>query len=497
MIVSGTVVEPRGLMIDGEWRQAASGRTLPVHDPSTGERIATIPAAGPTDVNLAIAAARRSFESGVWSRMAPSERGRVMWRLAELIRDAADGLAFTESRDTGKPIVEAREDMAGTADTFEYYAGACTKIVGETKPLPGGQHGFVLRDPAGVVGIITPWNFPLYVAGWKVAPALAVGCSIVMKPPALASLTCLALADLAIEAGVPAGVFNVVTGNGSEAGEALASHPDVDVLAFTGGTETGKRVMTLRAGVARPVQMELGGKSPDIVFDDAPDTDMAVAGAAFGIFYNQGENCNAGSRLFLQRSIYEDFLGRLDAFARNIRVRPPTDEECQIGSLVSQEQLDKVEYYVKVGIEEGARLICGGERLTGGEFDKGFFYPPTILADVKPEDRVFKEEIFGPVLTVTPFDDIDEAIRLANATEYGLAAGAWTRSTERAMRCIQELKSGYVWINTFNGTPVEVPFGGVKSSGYGRDGGMQAIDTYTTWKSVVWATSPYSDWYTR
>jgi acyl-CoA reductase-like NAD-dependent aldehyde dehydrogenase len=253
--------------------------------------------------------------------------------------------------------------------------------------------------------------------------------------------------------------------------------------------------MTLRAGLARPVQMELGGKSPNIVFDDAPDRDLAVAGAAFGIFYAQGENCNAGSRLILQRTIYEDFLARLGAFARNIRILTPLDEECQMGSLASQEQLDKVEYYVKVGLDAGARLVCGGERLTSGEFSKGFFYPPTILADVKPGDRVFQEEIFGPVLTVTPFDDVDEAIELANATEFGLAAGAWTSSTERAMRCVQELRSGYVWINTFNGTPVEVPFGGIKSSGYGRDCGMEAIHTYTTSKSVVWATSPYSDWY--
>jgi acyl-CoA reductase-like NAD-dependent aldehyde dehydrogenase len=495
MIVTGSVVQPKGILIGGNWHQAASGATLPVHDPATGEQIATIAAGGRTDVAAAVAAARESFDSGRWSRLAPSHRGRILWKLAELIRQSADGLALTESRETGKPIIESREDMVGTADAFEYYAGACTKIVGETKPLPGDQYGFILREPAGVVGIITPWNFPLYVAGWKVAPALASGCSVVMKPPVLASLTCLALADLALEAGVPPGVFNVVTGRGSEAGEALASHSDVDVLAFTGGTDTGKRVMTLRAGLARPVQMELGGKSPDIVFDDAPDMDLAVAGAAFGIFYTQGENCNAGSRLILQRSIYDAFLDKLDTFSRKIRILPPLDEECQIGSLISQEQLDKVEYYVKVGVAQGARLVCGGQRLTAGEFATGFFYPPTILADVKPTDRVFQEEIFGPVLTVTPFDDVDDAIRLANGTEFGLAAGAWTGSTERAMRCVQELKSGYVWINTFNGTPNEAPFGGVRSSGFGRDCGMQAIDTYTTWKSVVWAMKPYSDWY--
>lgn len=495
MTASDKVMAPKGMVVDGGWCEAESGATVAVFDPATGEQLASIPAAGGADVDAAVAAARRCFEAGVWSRMAPSARGRILWRLAGLVRAHADELAYSESRDTGKPIVEAREDIGGTADAIEYYAGACTKIVGETKPLPNGWYGFSLREPAGVVGIITPWNFPLYIAGWKVAPALAAGCSVVLKPPVLASLTCLALAGLALEAGVPAGVFNVVTGRGSEAGEALATHPDVDVLAFTGGTETGKRVMTLRAGLARPVQMELGGKSPNIVFEDAPDLDLAVAGAAFGIFYTQGENCNAGSRLILQRSIYDTFLEKLDAFARAIRIGNPLDESTQIGSLIAQEQLDKVESYVKIGLEHGARLVCGGQRLTGGDFAHGFFYPPTILADVKPGDRVFQEEIFGPVLTVTPFDTVDEAIALANATEFGLAAGAWTASAERAMRCVQEIKSGYVWINTFNGTPVELPFGGVKSSGFGRDCGMQALDSYTSWKSVVWAMAPYADWY--
>jgi acyl-CoA reductase-like NAD-dependent aldehyde dehydrogenase len=494
IVEAGKILEPKGNLIDGRWQRANDGATLPVYDPATGEQIATIPSSSAADMTGAVEAARRSFKSGSWSRIAPSERGRTLWRLAQLIRDHTDELAYTETRDSGKPIVESREDVAGTADAFEYYAGAATKIVGESLPLPNGQYGFALREPVGVVGIITPWNFPLYIAGWKVAPALACGNSVVLKPPSLSSLTCLALGDLALAAGLPAGVLNVVTGRGEEVGEALASNPDVDVLAFTGGTSTGKRVMTLRAGMARPVQLELGGKSPDIVFDDA-DLDTAIAGAAFGIFYTQGENCNAGSRVLLQRGIYEEFLARLAAFANRIRVLMPLDERSQLGSLVSQEQLDKVERYVAIGLSEGARLVCGGRRLTEGEFGKGFFYPPTILADVPPTARVFQEEIFGPVLTVTPFDTVDEAIELANGTEFGLAAGAWTASAERAMRCVQELQSGYVWINTFNGTPVEVPFGGVKSSGFGRDCGMQAIDTFTSWKSVVWATSPYKDWY--
>ena len=495
MIATGSrLLQPKGNLIDGQWKAAGDGATLPVHDPATGEQIATIPASGAAEMGAAVEAARKAFRSGTWSRIAPSERGRILWRLAQLIREQAEDLAYTETRDSGKPIAESLEDMAGSADCFEYYAGAASKIVGQSMPLPNGQYGFALREPVGVVGLITPWNFPLYIAAWKAAPALAAGNCVVLKPPVLSSLTCLALAELALAAGVPAGVFNVVTGRGEAAGEALASNPDVDLLAFTGGTTTGKRVMALRSGMVRPVQLELGGKSPDIVFDDA-DMDRAVAGVAFGIFYTQGENCNAGSRVLLQRGIYVEFLRRLGEFANRIRVLSPLDVRCQLGSLVSQEQLDKVERYVALGLSEGARLVCGGSRLTAGEFAKGFFYPPTILADVRPEARVFQEEIFGPVLTVTPFDTIEEAIELANGTEFGLAAGAWTASAERAMRCIQELHSGYVWINTFNGTPVEVPFGGVKSSGFGRDCGMQAFDTYMTWKSVVWATSPYKDWY--
>jgi len=494
MTATGSVLEPKGNLIDGNWRAADSGAILLVHDPANGEQIATIPASSRSDVEAAVASARRSFEGGSWSRMAPSERGRILWRLASLIRNRANDLSYTETRDSGKPILEAREDISGTADAFEYYAGATTKIVGETLPLPNGQYGFTLREPAGVIGIITPWNFPMYIGGWKVAPALACGNSVVLKPPVLSSLTCLAMGELALEAGVPAGVLNIVCGRGEDVGDALASHSDVDVLAFTGGKAAGRRVMTRRADLVRPVQMELGGKSPDIVFDDA-DLDEAVAGAAFGIYYMQGENCNAGSRVLLQRSIYDSFLDRLVGFATGIRVLPPLEENCQMGSLISQEQLDKVERYVQIGIDEGARLVSGGRRLVDRELAKGYFYAPTILADVRRDAAVFQEEIFGPVLTVTPFDDISEAIELANATAFGLAAGAWTSNVHRAMRCVRELKSGYVWINTFNGTPVEVPFGGVKTSGFGRDCGMQAIDTYTTWKSVVWATKPYRDWY--
>jgi betaine-aldehyde dehydrogenase len=485
---------PAGNWIDGRWQVPVEGAWLDVEDPSTAETFARIPASGPEDIGVAVAAARRSFVAGAWSRITPSERGRTMWALASLVRANSEALARVEMRDSGKPIREAREDMAGVADIFEFYAGMASKIVGQTMPLPGGQLGTVLRKPVGVVGTITPWNFPLYVAAWKVAPALCCGNSVVLKPSELASLSCLALGELATEAGTPDGVFNVVAGLGDPAGAALTRHPDVDVLAFTGGTVTGRKVMAARAALVRPVQLELGGKSPNVVFADA-DVEAAAAGAAFGIFYTQGENCNAGSRILVERSIYDQFVDLVVARAKALKVGPPAEESTEMGALISGLHLEKVSGYVDVGRREGVRVACGGERLTGASLSGGYFYAPTVLADVPPGARVFQEEIFGPVVTITPFETDDEAIRLANATDYGLAAGVWTTNVNRALRCVQELESGYVWVNTFNGTPVEAPFGGVKMSGFGKDCGSQAIDTYTTWTTVAWAIQPFSDWY--
>jgi acyl-CoA reductase-like NAD-dependent aldehyde dehydrogenase len=486
--------QPAGNWIDGRWREPADGAWLDVEDPSTTRPFSRIPASSAADIEIAVAAARRSFASGAWSRITPSERGRAMWTLAGLVREQAEALARVEMRDSGKPIREAREDMAGVADIFEFYAGMASKIVGQTMPLPGGQLGTVLRTPVGVVGTITSWNFPLYVAAWKVAPALCCGNSVVLKPSELASLTCLALGELASQAGMPDGVFNVVAGLGDPAGAALTRHPDVDVLAFTGGTTTGRKVMEARAALIRPVQLELGGKSPNIVFGDA-DIDAAAAGAAFGIFYTQGENCNAGSRILVERSIYDHFVDLVVARAEALRVGPPSDESTEMGALISRQHFEKVAGYVEIGRAEGVRVATGGKKLTDPGLSGGYFYAPTVLADVPAEARVFQEEIFGPVVTITPFDSDDDAIRLANATEYGLAAGVWTTNVNRALRCIQELQSGYVWVNTFNGTPVEAPFGGVKMSGFGKDCGSQAIDTYTTWKTVAWAVQPFTDWY--
>jgi acyl-CoA reductase-like NAD-dependent aldehyde dehydrogenase len=484
----------RGHVIAGEVVPASSGATLPVEDPATGEVFAEIPAGDAADIERAVRAARASFTAGAWSRADPAHRGRVLWALAQQIRGHAEALAWLETRDSGKPIAEARLDITGTAEILEYYAGLAQQITGQTQPLPGGNLGMVLREPAGVVGQITPWNFPLYVGAWKFAPALCSGCSVVLKPSELTSLTMLAAAELALAAGVPAGVFNVVCGTGAAAGAALAAHPDVDVLAFTGGVVTGRKVLHARAELIRPTQLELGGKSPNIIFDDA-DLEQAIAGAAFGIFYNQGENCNAGSRLLVHARVHDEVVAGLVARARAIRVLPPLDERCQMGALISADHRRKVADHVTAGVAEGATLACGGEPPGHEHFARGHWYLPTVLTGVAAQHRVFQDEIFGPVVTVTKFHDDDEAFALANATAFGLAAGAWTRSVQRALRCTQQLQSGYVWINNYNPTPVEVPFGGVKSSGFGRDCGPQAVDTYTTWKTVLWSLVPFEDWY--
>ncbi len=485
-----------GHIIDGQRVPADDGGTLPVEDPATGEVFTHIAAGTASDVDRAVASARAAFRDGRWSRLPGIERGRILNRLAALIREHAETLAELEARDTGHPIGDARFDVADTAHHFEYYAGLAGKSVGQAHQLPNGQLLNVVHVPAGVVGAINPWNFPIAGAGLKGGPILAGGNSMVMKPSNLTSLSTLAVAELALEAGLPPGVFNVVTGSGSVVGAAIARHPDVAIVSFTGGTETGMAVMRDRAEVGRRVQLELGGKSPTIVFEDA-DLDEAVPAAAFGIFMNQGQNCSAGSRILVQASIHDRFVEALTARAASIRVLPPFDPGAQQGALISGEHLAKVDGWVQRAVADGARVTVGGRPLTEAPFTGGHFYPPTVLVDVTPDADVFQEEVFGPVVVVVPFRDEAHAIELANSTRYGLAASVWTADIRRAMRVGAAIETGFLWINTINSHPIEAPFGGVKDSGFGREEGIAAIENYMVQRSIIVGgdrfVDPYAD----
>jgi acyl-CoA reductase-like NAD-dependent aldehyde dehydrogenase len=473
-----------GHVIDGKRVPASDGATIPVEDPATGEMFASIAAGTSADVDRAVASARAAFRDGRWSRLPGIERGRILARLAELIRDDVEGLAELETRDTGHPISDARFDVLDTAHHFEYYAGLAGKTTGEAHQLDNGQLLTVIHVPAGVVGAINPWNFPIAGSGLKGGPILAAGNSMVMKPSSLTSLTTLAVAELALEAGLPAGVWNVVTGGGDAVGGAIARHADVDLVSFTGGTETGMDVMRDRAVVGRKVQLELGGKSPTIVFEDV-DIDEVAPAAAFGIFMNQGQNCSAGSRILVQASIHDRFVEALVTRTAAIRVLPPFDPRAQQGALISGDHLSKVHGWVERARREGATVATGGAPLTGDIFRGGHFYPPTVLVDVDPTSAAFQEEIFGPVVSVVPFRDEDEAIELANATRYGLAASVWTADMRRAMRVGARIETGFLWINTINSHPIQAPFGGVKDSGFGREEGLQALQNYMVQRSVV------------
>jgi acyl-CoA reductase-like NAD-dependent aldehyde dehydrogenase len=490
------VLKPIGNFVDGNWVPHESRRWIDVIDPSTSEAFSRIPDSDASDMTRAIEAARRSFERGDWSRASPSARGRVLWRMSELIEAEAELLAYVEARDAGKPIREAEADIAGVVDTLQYFGGLASKIAGQSLNLPDNQLGIVLKEPIGVVGAITPWNFPLYVAVWKVAAALSAGCSVVLKPSELASLSCLALGGIGRDAGLPPGTLNVVSGFGDPVGSTLASSRDVDMLSFTGSTSTGRLVMRLRSELPGPIQVELGGKSPHLVFEDAK-LDQAVNAVAFGAFYCQGENCNAGSRLLISDSIHDEFVERLAEKVRQLRLGPTLDPSTQLGAIISQRQLEKIEGLVSRSIESGVTVVTGARRASAKGCERGFYYEPTVLTNVLPHHEIFQEEVFGPVLTVTRFSDENEAISLANATEYGLAAGLWTSDIGRATRFATQLKSGYVWVNTYNSTPVEAPFGGVKRSGFGRDTGIQAIDSYMSVKTLAIATTNFSDWYSN
>jgi len=474
-------VKPGRLIIDGKAVDAASGATFTTVNPATEEPITTVAEAGPEDVDRAVKAARAALD-GAWSKMKPIDRSRVLWKVGDVVLEHADELARLETLDNGKPIFESRlVDIDMVARCFHYFSGWATKITGDTTPVNPSLFTYTLREPVGVVGAIIPWNFPMIMVGWKAAPALAAGNSIFVKPAELTPLTAIRIAELALEAGVPPGVFNVLPGKGRIAGEALVKHPGVAKLSFTGSTEIGQHLMRTAADTLKKLTLELGGKSPNIVFADA-DLDAALKGATLGIFYGKGEVCGAGSRLFVEKSIYDDFIVKLAERAKKLVPADPLDPKTRLGSLVSKAQMDKVLGYVESGVKEGAQLVAGGQRQPVN--GKGAFVQATVLAGVNNRMRVAQEEIFGPVLSVIPFDGVDDAVTQANDVPYGLAAGVWTRDVRKAHTVARRLAAGTVWVNMYNFYDPGMPFGGVKGSGFGRDLGEACLQEYTQVKSV-------------
>ncbi|WP_174908909.1 aldehyde dehydrogenase family protein [Burkholderia diffusa] len=474
------------MLIGDTWRSAESGATLAVHNPATGDELCRVPASGAADVDRAVRAARQAFDDSAWSRMRPRERQNLLWRLADLLERDAQQLAELECVNNGKSAQIARVmDVQLAIDFLRYMAGWATKIEGATvdvsMPLmPDSQfHGFIRREAVGVVGAIVAWNFPLLLACWKLGPALATGCTMVLKPADETPLTALRLAELVQEAGYPAGVFNVVTGTGIEAGAALAHHPDVDKLTFTGSTEVGKLIGKAAMESMTRVTLELGGKSPTIVFDDA-DPAVAASGAATAIFFNHGQVCCAGSRLYVQRKHFDRVVGDIAGIASNMKLGNALDPSVDMGPLISAKQQKRVAGYIERGRELGAQLACGGEA-----FGPGYFVKPTVLVDVDQKGPLVQEEIFGPVLVAMPFDTIDDAIRLANDTRYGLGASIWTNNLSAAHRMIPKIRSGSVWVNCHSALDPALPFGGYRMSGFGREMGAAAIEHYTELKSVL------------
>jgi aldehyde dehydrogenase (NAD+) len=475
-------LDPGRLLIDGQWTDGA--KKFDTINPATGEVLTQVVEASAEAVDRAVSAARKAFEDrgGPWRKMSASERGRLIWRIADLVEQHIDELAELETLDNGKPIFESRYvDMPMVIDVLRYYAGWATKIHGETVNSFETAFTYTLREPVGIVGLIIPWNFPLLLASWKLGPALACGNTIVLKPAEQTPLTTLRFGQLAIEAGIPAGVLNIVTG-GPETGKAIVRHPGIDKIAFTGSTAVGKEIMRSSADTLKRVTLELGGKSPNIVFADS-DIDGAVKGAINGIFYGKGEVCNAGSRLFVENKVQDEFVEKLVARAKKLQPADPLDPKTRLGAIVSQEQMQTVLGYVETGKKEGAKLITGGNRVSvdGG---KGFFLEPTIFGDVTNDMKIAQEEIFGPVLATLSFDDVDQVIDLANRNQYGLAAAIWTRDIKKAHSVSRQLKAGTVWINTYGLMDAALPFGGYKSSGFGRELGMHAIEHYTELKTV-------------
>jgi acyl-CoA reductase-like NAD-dependent aldehyde dehydrogenase len=471
------------LILNGERTQASDGQTFDVYDPSSGDVLATVAKATKADVDRAVASARDALESKAWGGMAPAERGRIMLRTAQALRDSLEEVATLESRDNGKPLRQARTDVQVAARYFEFFAGVADKIMGNTIPLGPGFLDYTVREPIGVSAQIVPWNYPIQIGARGVAPALAAGCAVVLKPSSEAPMTALRLGEIALACGLPPGVLNVVPGTGSEAGAALASHPGINQLTFTGSVDVGVQVAKMAADNVVPVVMELGGKSPNIVFADA-DLDLAAQGVANAIFQNAGQTCSAGSRLLVERAAHDAFVERLAQRAKTMRLGPGVSDP-DMGPIISKRQLETIERYVRIGKDEGAGIAAGGRRPADPALGRGFYFEPTLLDRVSPDMRVAQEEIFGPVLAIMTFEDVEEAIRLANRSQYGLVAGIWTRDINKAMAISSAIKSGQVYINTYGaGGGVELPFGGYKKSGYGREKGLESLASYTQVKNV-------------
>jgi aldehyde dehydrogenase (NAD+) len=473
------IVEHKLLLIDGRHVEPASGRFFKTLNPATGEVIATVAEGNEIDVDRAVAAARRAFE-GPWRTMRAAERGHILFRFAELMKRHADEIAELESRDAGKPIAGVlRQDLPAAIDTLTYYAGWADKIGGEVVSTRSDALTYTVREPVGVVGAIVPWNFPLMIGMWKLAPALACGCTVVMKPAELTSLSALLIAELALEAGLPPGVFNVVTGPGRVVGDAMVNHPDIDKITFTGSPGVGRGIMRGAAGNFKRVSLELGGKSANVIFEDA-DLDAATKAAASGIFFNAGQVCSAGSRVLAHEAVCDEVVERLTARAKALRIGDTADRATVLGPVISEKQMGSILDYVDIGVQEGARLTTGGERIG----DRGYFISPAVFADVKHEMRISQEEIFGPVVSVIRFRDEADAIRIANGTAYSLAAGVWSRDIGRVQRFARKVRAGTVWINTYGYTDVRLPWGGERDSGLGREHGTAALENFTEPKAV-------------